>query len=290
MSDRLASGIPEPNGSRMDDIGSGIGPNTGPALALRGVRIERGGRVILDGIDLTVPRGSITAVLGPSGAGKSTLLHTITGELRPSAGTVEVFGEPVRYGQTTDLLRLRRSIGVLLQGNGLLSDLTAGDNIALPLRAHTRLPDPVIQRVVELKLNSVGLRSAIDLFPRELSGGMMRRVALARSLALDPPLMLYDEPLTGLDPIASAVIVTLIQQINRTLGVTSLVITHHMRECLPICDRAIIVANRGIVFNDSPDRLAAASDPLVRQFVDGAPDGPIPFDPGRARPASEQAA
>lgn len=260
-----------------------------PAIALRGVRVERGGHLVLDGIDLELPRGSITAVLGPSGAGKSTLLHAITGELTPQAGQVEVFGQPVRPEHPAELLRLRCGIGVLLQGNGLLSDLTAGENIALPLRAHTDLPDALIRRIVELKLNAVGLRSAIDLFPRELSGGMMRRVALARALALDPPLMLYDEPLTGLDPIASAVIVTLIKQVNKTLGLTSVVITHHMLECLPICDRAVIIANRRIIFDGSPDQLARASDPLVRQFVNGEPDGPIPFDAGRESKTLEAA-
>ena len=252
-----------------------------PAIAVSGLKVQLGEHLVFDDVDLEIPRGSITAVLGPSGAGKSTLLHAITGELTPQAGTVEVFGQRVKPRDSGELLRLRRRIGVLLQGNGLLSDLTAGENIALPLRAHTRLPDILIRRLVELKLNAVGLRSAVDLFPRELSGGMMRRVALARALALDPPLMLYDEPLTGLDPIASAVIVTLIREINRTLGLTSVVITHHMRECLPICDQAVIIANRRIIFDDHPDRLGEAKDPLVRQFVNGEPDGPIAFDAGR---------
>ncbi len=278
MTEPAADAGPRPDSDRRADAE--------PAIALRGVRVRRGGHLVLDGIDLDLPRGCIAAVLGPNGAGKSTLLHTVTGELKREAGEVRVFGQPVRPGRPRELLRLRRRIGVLLQGNGLLSDLTAGENIALPLRAHTRLPDALIQRIVELKLNAVGLRSAIDLFPRELSGGMMRRVALARALALDPPLMLYDEPLTGLDPIASAVIVALIARINKTLGLTSVVITHHMRECLPICDRAVIVANRRIVFDGPPDRLAESADPLVRQFVEGQPDGPIPFDAGRptARP------
>lgn len=260
-----------------------------PAIALRGVRVRRGGRLVLEDIDLELPRGTVTAVLGPSGAGKSTLLHTITGDLTPEAGTVEVFGQQVRPQQASELLRLRRRIGVLLQGSGLLSDLTAGENIALPLRAHTDLPAVLIDRIVQLKLNAVGLRSAIDLFPRELSGGMMRRVALARALALDPPLILYDEPLTGLDPIASAVIVTLIKQINDTLGLTSVVITHHIRECLPISDRAVIIANRRIIYDDHPDRLCDAEDPLVKQFVNGEPDGPIPFDAGR-EPVAARAA
>ena len=161
---------------------------TPPIARLSGVRLERGGRAVLDGIDLVVPRGGVTAVLGPSGSGKSTLLAALTGELEPAAGTIEVFGRPLPR-KRRGLLETRKQIGVLLQGNGLLTDLTAGENIALPLRAHTRLPEPVLRRLVMLKLHAVGLRGAVDLFPRELSGGMARRVALARALALDPTLM-----------------------------------------------------------------------------------------------------
>ncbi len=254
-----------------------------PAVRIDDLRIVRGGRTILDRASLCIPRGSVVAVLGPSGAGKSTLLHAITGELAPARGTVAVFGEPVPAGRPRALMALRRRIGVLLQGNGLLSDLTAGENVALPLRYHTRLPGAVIRRIVELKLNAVGLRSAIDLYPRELSGGMARRVALARALALDPPLMIYDEPLTGLDPIATGVIVSLIKRLNDMLGLTSLVVTHHMLECLPIADRVVVVANNGIAFDGTPAELEATEDPLLHQFMAGEPDGPIPFDAGRER-------
>ena len=177
-----------------------------------------------------------------------------------------------------ELLALRKSIGVLLQGNGLLTDLTAAENIALPLRAHTKLPREVIDRLVEMKLHAVGLRSAADLYPRELSGGMARRVALARAIALDPPLMVYDEPLTGLDPIASGVIMNLISELNDRLGLTSIVVTHHVHETLPIADRAVVMANGGIVFTGTPEQLQASDDPLVRQFLRGEPDGPIAFD------------
>ena len=248
-----------------------------PAVRLAGVRLDRGGRTILSGIDLDVPRGSITAVLGPSGSGKSTLLAALTGELAPAAGTVEVLGRPVPQ-RARDLLELRKGIGVLLQGNGLLTDLTAAENVALPLRTHTRLPREVIDRLVEMKLHAVGLRSAADLYPRELSGGMARRVALARAIALDPPLMVYDEPLTGLDPIASGVIMSLIQRLNDTLGLTSIIVTHHVHETLPIADQAVVIANGRIVFVGTPDTLQASTDPLLRQFLDGQPDGPIPFD------------
>ncbi len=247
------------------------------AVRLTDVRLDRGTHTVLSGIDLVVPRGGITAVLGPSGSGKSTLLAALTGELVPAAGTVEVLGQRVPQRQR-ELLALRKGIGVLLQGNGLLTDLTAAENVALPLRAHTALPRPLIDRLVAMKLHAVGLRAAGGLYPRELSGGMARRVALARALALDPPLMIYDEPLTGLDPIAAGVIMSLIARLNASLGLTSIIVTHHVHETLPVCDHAVVIAHGRIVYSGAPDALAQTSDPLVRQFLDGAPDGPIAFD------------
>jgi phospholipid/cholesterol/gamma-HCH transport system ATP-binding protein len=246
-------------------------------IRLRGLRLERGGRLVLRDIDLEVAPGEVVAVFGPSGSGKSTLLSALTGELAPSAGTVEVLGQPVPAGGRA-LLELRKGLGVLLQGNGLLTDLTAAENIALPLRTHTDLPAPVIARLVDMKLHAVGLRAAADAYPRELSGGMARRVALARALALDPPLMLYDEPLTGLDPIACGVVMSLVRRLNDTLGLTSVVVTHHVHETLPVADRAVVIADGRLVFSGTPAQLQASTDPLVRQFLDGQPDGPIPFD------------
>lgn len=248
-----------------------------PAVQLDDVRLVRGERAVLDGIRLCVPVGSVTAVLGPSGSGKSTLLAALTGELAPAAGHVRVFGEDVPRA-SRELLAMRKRIGVLLQGNGLLTDLTAAENVALPLRTHTDLPDEVIASLVEMKLHAVGLRASGDLYPRELSGGMARRVALARALALDPPLMIYDEPLTGLDPIASGVIMSLISRLNRTLGLTSIIVTHHVHETLPVADHAIVIANGRIVFDGTPAELQATDDALVRQFLEGQPDGPIAFD------------
>jgi len=248
-----------------------------PLVQLSDVRIDRGGRTILRDVSLDVPRGSITAVLGPSGTGKSTLLAALTGELRPVSGQVRLFGQDIPQGNRA-LLEMRKNIGVLLQGNGLLTDLTVAENVALPRRTHPRLPEPVLQRLVRMKLHAVGLLAAADAWPRELSGGMARRVALARALALDPPLMIYDEPLTGLDPIASGVIMSLIQRLNHSLGLTSVIVSHHVHETLPICDHAVVIANAGIVFSGTPDQLQASSDPLVRQFLHGQPDGPIPFD------------
>ena len=248
-----------------------------PAVHLDAVRLVRGDRTVLDDINLSVPAGSVTAVLGPSGSGKSTMLAALTGELVPAAGEVRLFGEPVPRGNR-DLLAMRKRLGVLLQGNGLLTDLTVAENVALPLRTHTDLPDAVINTLVEMKLHAVGLRAAADLYPRELSGGMARRVALARALALDPPLMIYDEPLTGLDPIASGVIMSLIARLNKTLGLTSIIVTHHVHETLPIADHAVVIANGRIVFDGTPSELERSSDPLVRQFLRGEPDGPIAFD------------
>ena len=262
-----------------------MSPVDAPAVHLSRLRLDRGGRTILRDIDLSVPRGSITAVLGPSGSGKSTLLAALTGELVPAAGSVEVFGQPVpREGRA--LLEMRKGIGVLLQGNGLLTDLSVAHNVALPLRTHTKLPAALIKRLVDFKLNAVGLLAAADAYPRELSGGMARRVALARALALDPPLMIYDEPQTGLDPIASGVIMSLIQRLNDTLGLTSIIVSHHVHETLPIADQALVIANGSLVFSGTPAQLQASTDPLVGQFLRGEPDGPIGFD---AAPRAETA-
>ena len=269
MSQKLACAAPDPGS---------------PALEFASVRIDRGDQTILDQVSFTVRRGAVVAVLGPSGAGKSTLMHAITGELCPVAGSIRIFGRAIDYSNH-GLMSLRCGIGVLLQGNGLLSDLTVAENIALPLRVHTTLDAALISRLVDLKLNAVGLRSARDLYPRELSGGMARRVAFARALALDPPLMLYDEPLTGLDPIATGVIVELIGNLNRIMGMTSIVITHHVKESLSIADQVLVVANGGIAFSGTPAALAGSTDPLLRQFLDGKADGPIAFDAGRRHAA-----
>jgi phospholipid/cholesterol/gamma-HCH transport system ATP-binding protein len=248
------------------------------AIRFDRVTLARGARRIVADASFALAPGTVTAVIGPSGAGKSTLLHAVTGELRAASGTVEVLGERLPRASVRELFALRRRMGVLLQGNGLLSDLDVFENVALPLRAHTRLPQALIEQVVFMKLNAVGLGEAGRLEPQQLSGGMARRVALARALVLDPPLMLYDEPLTGLDPIACGVILELIRKLNDSLGISSLVITHHVRETLPIADRVLVIANGGIAFDGAPQALLATSDPLIRQFLDGAPDGPIGFD------------
>jgi phospholipid/cholesterol/gamma-HCH transport system ATP-binding protein len=260
-----------------------------PAIHFDRVTLSRGARVIVREASFALQPGTMTAVLGPSGAGKSTLLYAITGELAPAGGELTVLGERMPRPGANALFALRRRMGVLLQGNGLLSDLDVFENVALPLRHHTTLPEPVLAELVTMKLNAVGLGEAGALMPQELSGGMARRVALARALVLDPPLMLYDEPLTGLDPIAVGVILDLIRRLNDSLGLTSVIITHHVRETLEVADRALVVANQGIVFHGTPAELMQTTDPLLRQFLEGQPDGPIGFD-YRRQPAREAGA
>ena len=252
-------------------------PISAPVVDLQHVRLERGGRVILDDIHLQVPRGAVVAILGPSGSGKSTLLAALTGELPVSSGDIRVLGQSIPT-KARDLLTFRKGMGVLLQGNGLLTDLTTAENVALPLSTHTNLPAPVIDQLVQMKLQAVGLSAVGDAYPRELSGGMARRVALARALALDPPLMIYDEPLTGLDPIASGVVMSLVRRLNDTLGLTSIIVTHHVHETLPIADYAVMIANGKIIFQGTPSDLQNSDDALVKQFLNGEPEGPIKFD------------
>lgn len=253
-------------------------PSASAAIRFDHVTLKRGTREIVRDATFAIQPGTVTAVLGPSGAGKSTLLNAVVGELRPASGRIEVLGEALPRPNIRALFALRKRMGVLLQGNGLLSDLDVFENVALPLRTHTDLPDEVIAELVLMKLNAVGLGEAAQLEPTQLSGGMARRVALARAMVMDPPLMLYDEPLTGLDPIACGVIVDLIRRLNDNLGMTSLVITHHVHETLPIADRVLVIANGGIVFDGVPAALTDSTDPLLRQFLDGTPDGPIAFD------------
>ena len=248
-----------------------------PALSFERVTLDRGPRTVLRDVSFAVATGELCAVLGPSGAGKSTLLAAAVGELAPTAGTVRVLGEALPLPRAK-LFALRRRMGVLLQGNGLMTDLDVGENVALPIRMHTDLAEPQVAALVAAKLRAVGLEAAQGLDPHELSGGMARRVALARALALDPPLMLYDEPLTGLDPITKGVITSLIRTLNRSLGLTTLLISHDVAECLAIADRVLVVANGGIMFDGSPEALRASTDPLLRQFLDGLPDGPIAFE------------
>ncbi len=247
------------------------------ALCFDAVSLKRGERMVLADLSFAVQEGELVAVLGPSGAGKSSLLAAATGVLETTSGTIRVLGQTLPLARAP-LFALRRKIGFLLQGNGLLTDLNVAENVALPLQMHTELDAEAIRALVAQKLAAVGLAEAAELSPQQLSGGMMRRVALARALALDPPLLLYDEPFTGLDPITKGVIVKLISDLCRQLGLTSIVVSHDVAECLMIADRVLVVANGGLVFSGTPATLRATSDPLLRQFLEGSHDGPISFE------------
>jgi phospholipid/cholesterol/gamma-HCH transport system ATP-binding protein len=247
------------------------------AISLKGVTVRLGGRTILENLDLDIVGGRVTAVLGPSGAGKTTILRLATGQLCPDEGEVWIGDVRVDQLDGKGLGRLRRDIGVLLQNGALFTDLTSFDNVALPLREHTGLSEALIRRLVLMKLEMVGLRGAAGLYPSELSGGMKRRVATARAMALDPRIVFYDEPFAGLDPISLGVSLRLIRDINAALETTSVVITHDVREIAHLADRACIIADRRLVAEGSPDELAASDDPLIGQFMQGEPDGPVPF-------------
>jgi phospholipid/cholesterol/gamma-HCH transport system ATP-binding protein len=234
-------------------------------------------RPVLRGIDMTIPRGKLVAIMGGSGCGKTTILRLIGGQLRPQRGSVTVAGQDVLALDRDALFALRRKIGMLFQFGALFTDMSVFENIAFPLREHTQLPEELIRDLVLMKLNAVGLRGAAQLRPAELSGGMARRVALARAIALDPMLVMYDEPFAGLDPISLGIVGQLIRKLNDALGITSVVVTHDIYESLKIVDYIYFVAEGRIVAQGTAADVRASSDPFVRQFVDGEPDGPVPF-------------
>ena len=238
---------------------------------------SRGYRSIFDGLTLSIPRGKVTAIMGPSGIGKTTLLKLIGGQLRPDAGRVLVDGQDFQCLNREQLFEERSKMGMLFQSGALFSDISVYENVAFPLRAHTDLPEDMIRDIVIMKLNAVGLRGARDMMPSELSGGMTRRVALARSIALDPALIMYDEPFAGQDPIAMGVLVQLIRLLNDTLGLTSVLVSHDIAESLSICDQAIVIADGRVIGAGTPDELRNSDSALVKQFVNGLPDGPVPF-------------
>ena len=241
------------------------------------VTFSYGRRPVLKGISLRIARGKVVAIMGGSGCGKTTLLRLISGQLRPTAGAIKVAGEAVDGLDAGGLYRMRRKMSMLFQFGALFTDMTVFENVAFPLREHTRLPETMIRDLVLMKLEAVGMRGAHRLMPAELSGGMARRVALARAVVLDPMLVLYDEPFAGLDPIALAVIGRLVRTLNDALGATSIVVSHDVRECLEIVDYLYFVSEGRIAGEGTPDEVRASRDPFVRQFVHGEPDGPVPF-------------
>ncbi len=244
---------------------------------VRDVHYSIGGREIFSGLTLSVRRGRITAVMGPSGTGKTTLLRLITASIYPDSGTVTVFGRDVASLGTREVYALRKRMGMLFQNGALLTDLDVFENVAFPLREHTRLTEPLIRDIVLTKLQAVGLRGAADLMPSELSGGMSRRVALARAIVMDPELLIYDEPFVGLDPIALGVTLRLIQKMNEALGLTSIVVSHDVDQLAKIADDSYLLSEGKVVASGTPAELAAGKSPIVHQFMSGDPDGPVPF-------------
>lgn len=246
-------------------------------VRIRGLRFSRGRRVIFDGVDMDIPRGKVTAVMGPSGSGKTTLLKLIGGQLRPDAGSIEVDGQNVHALSTPELYQLRMRMGMLFQSGALLTDLSVFDNVAFPLREHTRLTASMIRKLVLLKLEAVGLRGARELMPAELSGGMARRVALARGVALDPMMIMYDEPFTGQDPISMGVLVKLIRQLNDAAQLTSIMVSHDVAEASSIADWVCILSGGKVIDRGRPEILAKEGSEWTQQFLNGLPDGPVPF-------------
>jgi phospholipid/cholesterol/gamma-HCH transport system ATP-binding protein len=234
-------------------------------------------RPVLRDINLSIPRGAVIGIMGQSGCGKTTLLRIIMGALRPSSGAARVLGRRTSELDGAGLYEMRRKMGMLFQFGALFTDMSVYENVAFPLREHAELPEDLEHDLVMLKLQAVGLRGAAHLMPTELSGGMARRVALARSIALDPQLILYDEPFTGLDPISFGVIVRLIRSLNDSLGATSVIVTHDVQEALGVVDYVYFMADGRVIAQGAPDEIRASPEPFVNQFVNGKPDGPVPF-------------
>jgi phospholipid/cholesterol/gamma-HCH transport system ATP-binding protein len=248
-----------------------------PLVKIRNLHFSRGSKTIFDGVDMDIREGRITAVMGPSGTGKTTLLKLIGGQLTPQQGEIHVQGQNVHKLKRSDLYKLRKKMGMLFQSGALLTDLSVFDNIAYPLREHTNLSEALIRSMVLLKLQAVGLSTAHGLMPSELSGGMARRVALARALALDPMMIMYDEPFTGQDPISLGVLVKLIKETNDALKLTSILVSHDVAETLSIADEVKIISEGKLVAEGTRDEIMHSDSPWVRQFVDGEADGPVPF-------------
>ncbi|MEI2682449.1 phospholipid ABC transporter ATP-binding protein MlaF [Erwinia aphidicola] len=244
---------------------------------VRGVSFSRGNRPIFDNISLTVPKGKVTAIMGPSGIGKTTLLRLIGGQIPPDSGEIWFNGENIPTLSRSRLYEARKKMSMLFQSGALFTDLSVFDNVAWPLREHTQLPKALLHSTVMMKLEAVGLRGAASLKPSELSGGMARRAALARAIALEPDLIMFDEPFVGQDPITMGVLVKLIDELNHSLGVTCIVVSHDVPEVLSIADYAYIIADQKVIAQGTAPELRDNEDARVRQFIDGIADGPVPF-------------
>jgi phospholipid/cholesterol/gamma-HCH transport system ATP-binding protein len=246
-------------------------------IRIRGLRTVLNGKTIFSGVDLDIPSGKITAIMGPSGTGKTTLMRHITGQLAPDAGEVIVAGRNVWTLSRAGLFELREKIGYLFQNSALLTDYSVFENVAFPLRQHLRLPEEILRDIVLTKLQAVGLRGAAELMPSELSGGMVRRIALARAIVRDPMLIIYDEPFVGLDPIALNQILKLIRTLNQTLGITSILVAHELAAVRQVADSIYLIAAGKIAAHGAPDELARGETPWTKQFFAGEADGPVPF-------------
>ena len=246
-------------------------------VAIRDLSFGWGDRKIFDNVSLDIPRGKVTAIMWPSGTGKTTLLKLIGGQLQPHRGSIHVDGLNVHRIGLSELYELRKRMGMLFQSGALLTDISVYENVAFPLREHTRLPESMIRALVLMKLHAVGLRGARDLMPGQLSGGMARRVALARAIALDPMMLMYDEPFTGQDPISMGILVKLIHDLNKELGLTSIVVSHDVGETSAIADYIYMISGGEIVGQGTPDDIHGSDSAWIRQFMQGEPDGPVPF-------------
>lgn len=246
-------------------------------VSIRNLNFSRGDRSIFENINLDIARGKVTAIMGPSGCGKTTMLRFIGGQLYPDQGQVLLNGANVPQMSRRELFDARAKMGMLFQSGALFSDLSVYENVAFPLRAHTSLPESLIHELVLMKLEAVGLRGAFHLMPAELSGGMQRRAALARAIALDPDLIMYDEPFAGQDPMVKGVLVTLIRTLREALGLTTIIVSHDVPETLHIADYIYILANKTIIGQGSPAELQRSDSPFVQQFLNGSPDGPVRF-------------
>lgn len=246
-------------------------------ITVENLSFYRGHRSIFNSLSMEIPRGKVTAIMGPSGIGKTTLLKLIGSQLKPHSGRVLIDGKDFSKLSRKQLFEARAKMGMLFQSGALFSDLSVYENVAFPLRAHTKLPEDMIRDIVLMKLHAVGLRGAKHLMPSELSGGMTRRVALARTIALDPELIMYDEPFAGQDPIAMGVLVQLIRLLNDALGLTSILVSHDIAEAMSIADHVIVIADGRVIGAGSPAELKRNDSPLLKQFVNGLPDGPVPF-------------
>lgn len=251
--------------------------STDNLVEINNLTFSRGDRVIFDDVSLTVPVGKVTAIMGPSGIGKTTLLKLIGGQLPPDSGTIMFGGQNIPALSRSKLYEARKRMSMLFQSGALFTDMTVFENVAYPLREHTELSEALIKTIVLLKLEAVGLRGAADLMPSSLSGGMARRAALARAIALDPELIMYDEPFVGQDPITMGVLVSLIRNLNQALGLTSIVVSHDVPEVMSIADQVYLLANGKIIASGSPQSLRDNPDPRVSQFLKGHADGPVPF-------------